>query len=526
VSGSWVAECTPGISADDDATCDLIDEDCDGTRDEDAWVSLGHTSFEEAASRSGKYYDTDCVDGSACDPSETPHTLLARSGQKVVMWDGSDGELPWSIFMTPDGVGQSGFVEGDYVGVTSYSRYVGSYTDGSKGLRIPDPDGTAVAIFELGDLASYDNLRVSVDVLLTTTGWESADVLAVWVDNGASSYLLDTEGSDIDGLGLEGVWTSLSGDLVGDDDMTLHVSFTSNMNSEMVFIDNVDVSAACDTPVPECASPSSSDDTTCDGVDDDCDGVADEDVALIAVSCPVNTGVRACVGGEFVNYCDATQAVWTIGFEELESRRGKYYDTVCIDDNGDPCDVLTDTHALVTNSTMKVVSGDAHEGAPAWRLVIEPYDPGFNSQDAENERGFEDGDYVGVTSHTAHVGAFSEGSKGLRIPDPDGTVTLEIELSDLAGLTDPHVSVDFFVGYTSWESDDGLVIWSAWDGGQDVAVDTTGTDLDTYGWEGSWQTVTMNLSDAGDTASLRVSFTSSINEEMIYLDNIRLLAAP
>ena len=102
----------------------------------------------------------------------------------------------------------------------------------------------------------------------------------------------------------------------------------------------------------------------------------------------------------------------------------------------------------------------------------------------------------------------------------------EVELTGLSSLTNPYVSLDYFVGDTSWESNDALSIWVEWSGGSDVAVDTTGTDLDDYGWEGSWQTVMMDLSDAGNAASLRVEFTANTNEELIYLDNIQLLADP
>ena len=166
-----------------------------------------------------------------------------------------------------------------------------------------------------------------------------------------------------------------------------------------------------------------------------------------------------------------------------------------------------------------MVSGEAYQGAPAWRLVIAPHPMAA-------EPGFAEGDFVGVTDFNRHVGAYTDGAKGLRLSDPDGTVTFEVELTGLSGLTNPYVSVDYFVTETTWETSDSVVISSVWSGGQDVAVDTQGSELDDYGWEGTWQTVTMDLSDAGDAASLRVALTSTVNQEMLYLDNIRLMAAP
>jgi len=53
------------------------------------------------------------------------------------------------------------------------------------------------------------------------------------------------------------------------------------------------------------------DDATCDAVDEDCDGATDEDTAVSMHDCPPGscalTGSIACVGGEFVDSCGATE---------------------------------------------------------------------------------------------------------------------------------------------------------------------------------------------------------------------------
>lgn len=72
--------------------------------------------------------------------------------------------------------------------------------------------------------------------------------------------------------------------------------------------------------------PLSSDDATCDGVDDNCSGEADEDYVSSATSCGVgycaSTGQTACVQGDEIDQCVAGQAL-------------SEYDTTCdgVDDN-------------------------------------------------------------------------------------------------------------------------------------------------------------------------------------------------
>jgi hypothetical protein len=56
--------------------------------------------------------------------------------------------------------------------------------------------------------------------------------------------------------------------------------------------------------------PVSTQDVTCDRVDDDCDGVADDDVAPVPTSCgpagacPTGIGEILCIDGNLVNTCD------------------------------------------------------------------------------------------------------------------------------------------------------------------------------------------------------------------------------
>ncbi|MEM9840529.1 MAG: cadherin-like domain-containing protein [Pseudomonadota bacterium] len=136
-----------------------------------------------------------------------------------------------------------GLADGDFVGVTNFTREVGTFTDGARGYRISDPDGLYRLSFDAVDLSAVGAVTVSLDYFLQETGWETSDVLNVYVvtDQGTQT-LLDTSGLDIDDLDIEGVWNSLSVDLGADvGNAQLVVEFDSNASSEAVYIDNISI---------------------------------------------------------------------------------------------------------------------------------------------------------------------------------------------------------------------------------------------------------------------------------------------
>ena len=177
-------------------------------------VILQHESFENYTVGSGYYID-------ALDPL-TDHWLdnIPATGHVV----GGDG---WGTFYT-NTRDSDGLSDGDYFGVTDYTGSgVGSYTDGVQGFQMSDVDGMTTLTFDAVDGAT----GVTFDMFVQSTGWESNDRIIIEI---GGEVILDTAGSDIDDLGLEGVWTEFGGG-AGD----LKISLDSNSGSEATWVDNI-----------------------------------------------------------------------------------------------------------------------------------------------------------------------------------------------------------------------------------------------------------------------------------------------
>ena len=134
--------------------------------------------------------------------------------------NGQIHELGFTSFYT-NTRGDVGLTDGDWVGVTAFTgpESPGSYTDGTQGFEISDADGKITVTLDTVDLIGRTNPSVSVDYFLAATSWETSpeDVVRIWVtvDGGAELDLLNSKGADMDNLGIEASWNTLTHDLTG-----------------------------------------------------------------------------------------------------------------------------------------------------------------------------------------------------------------------------------------------------------------------------------------------------------------------
>lgn len=172
------------------------------------------------------------------------HDLVNNPGQSVVdfLADGVEIGFDSFYFNTRNDVG---LTDGDFVGATDFTGTVGSFTDGTQGFQMSDPDGTMRTTFDTvaaptGAPRTLVEWSVCLDLFVQETGWESDDRIRIWVVAGGNEIdLLNTTGSDIDDLGIEGGWDTLSLDLTGFLEATLHVELESNAATEAIYLDNI-----------------------------------------------------------------------------------------------------------------------------------------------------------------------------------------------------------------------------------------------------------------------------------------------
>ena len=208
-------------------------------------VVISSTSFEEevieAGVNDGQYTDT----GDAT----VAHDLINNAGETPVDQFGGT-EMEVNARYTPYDEPGSGLTDGDFVGVTNFTGTVGAFTDGVQGYQFQDADGNMIVEFEELDLTGFQNVSVSIDYFIQATGYEYADganssandVIRIFVRDITGSTeidILNTFGSDINDLGIEGAWLNGSVNVPDEATIQLVIEFRSNSGSEAMFIDNI-----------------------------------------------------------------------------------------------------------------------------------------------------------------------------------------------------------------------------------------------------------------------------------------------
>lgn len=208
-------------------------------------------SFEEVSIQAGindaQYIDTG-------DPN-AEHDLVNNDGQTPVNFSLTSGQpIGFSASYLPYNTPDVGLTDGDAVGITNVTSVVGAFTDGDQGYQFGDPDGTMVLTFDNFELGGAGDNAVSIDVFIQETSWEYSDganssgndqirIYAVNLDTDEERDLLNTTGSDIDDLGIEGSWQTYQIELWDGVPSRLIIEFRSNSANEAMFIDNVIVTS-------------------------------------------------------------------------------------------------------------------------------------------------------------------------------------------------------------------------------------------------------------------------------------------
>lgn len=210
-----------------------------------SFAQISGTSFEEPPIFSVQYVDT----GDAT----MAHDLVNNPDEPNVNYTSTGGEMGFNARYEPYDTPSDGLTDGDFVGVTDFAPTGDDpYTDGVQGYQISDSDGNFILEFDQVDLTGVTDPTLTLDYFITETGYEGdgtvnesgSDRLRIYVKdltNGTELDILDTTGSDINDLGIEGSWISGSAPVLPNTTVQLVIEARVNASSEEFFFDNVQV---------------------------------------------------------------------------------------------------------------------------------------------------------------------------------------------------------------------------------------------------------------------------------------------
>ena len=194
---------------------------------------IAFTSFEDPAAVPGRYKDTG-------NPS-VDHDLVNNPGQPLVDFTATGNELGFNAdyLNTRNGTGLTEGT-GDLVGVTNFDNLTGPFPDGNNAYQISDPDGTMRVTTDAVSLVGFTNTTVSIDLFVAFTGYEPDDAIRIYATgDGGEVDLLNTTGSDINDLNIEGRFITYTGNLNGFTVASLVFQFEADSDNEQIFVDNI-----------------------------------------------------------------------------------------------------------------------------------------------------------------------------------------------------------------------------------------------------------------------------------------------
>ena len=271
--GEEIDACLPGEPAAFDDTCDGIDDDCDGSVDEDcAGASCGSGNAWTVA-QGGVVHQVSSILGD----------------EDVQSFYGYGTKVPWSSATGHESTDRSTvMMYRDSDGVLSF-------------VMVHDaPLSDAGGIVQL----SFEGLGDDVTIGVTDDGIGTQDVF----DLAAGEFAWQWGSSTTDGMALSGLsdsacFTFAASTLQGIDGFDV----VDGETGESLALSDDPLAGPVTVCALGCCVPTSDVDDTCNGLDDDCDGEVDEDYLPESSTCGVgpcaNTGTTLCVGGQVEPLC-------------------------------------------------------------------------------------------------------------------------------------------------------------------------------------------------------------------------------
>lgn len=204
---------------------------------------IAHTSFEEPSIFNIEYTDTG-------DPS-IAHDLINNPNEPFVDYTASGGELGFNARYVPYDSPGDGLADGDYVGVTNDPPSNGiPFTDGLQGYTMSDIDGNFILEFDVVTTSGNNTQELAIDYFIAATGYEGdgttntsgSDRLRIYIKdltNTTEINILDTTGSDINDLGIEGSWITGIVNILPNTNIQLVIEARINSSEEAFFFDNI-----------------------------------------------------------------------------------------------------------------------------------------------------------------------------------------------------------------------------------------------------------------------------------------------
>ncbi len=209
---------------------------------------IASTSFEEPTASTNAYVDTG-------DPATSVNRPLGNNANEpTVQFTSTGGELGFSTTYSFNG-NTTGMTDGGFVGVTSETAWVstspeGGYTDGTQGFRFTDVDGLIRVTFDEVDISGLSTIRVQADYILESSGYETADFIALIIQvpsTGEERLILGLNGDDIDNGLLDPdppVWYNIDediSDLAGEPSIRIILQVNVDGGTEGVYFDNIQI---------------------------------------------------------------------------------------------------------------------------------------------------------------------------------------------------------------------------------------------------------------------------------------------